>query len=428
MKVKTLIIGAGITGLSAAYHLNKLGKKDYAVVEAAAYPGGLCTSIEHKGFTFDYSGHVIHTQQAYTRDFLKKMLGKNTLIVKRKAFVYCHDTMVPFPFQANLSYLPQEIVSECVTALMAAAKNKKKNFDSFAAWAMATYGEGICKHFMFPYNQKIWQTDLNQLTTDWCNTFVPKTNLEDIVKGAYFKTRASYGYNTHFFYPKTGGIGALADAIAAKTPNILYNTTLLSVDVKNKTAKTSEGDIEFENLINTMPLDKFTAICKGIAPAAKADAKKLKHTKVYVLNLGVDRVIDNLSWAYFPEDKFKFYRVGVQSSFSPAVAPAGASALYVEVAAGQNAKEPDFKALEKEILTSLYSTGIINKEDKILAKLWLTVNPAYAVYNHDRAASVQSILAELKTHNITGIGRYGGWEYSFIERNILDGKEAAQKI
>ena len=42
MKTKVLIIGAGLTGLSAAYHLEQAGFYDYLLLEAATTPGGLC--------------------------------------------------------------------------------------------------------------------------------------------------------------------------------------------------------------------------------------------------------------------------------------------------------------------------------------------------------------------------------------------------
>ncbi|ACC98448.1 Amine oxidase family protein [Elusimicrobium minutum Pei191] len=420
MKTDILIIGAGITGLSAAYHIGK--KRDFLLLEQDSEPGGLCKSIEQDGFTFDYSGHVAHVQSEYVRALLKKLLAKNVSIVKRKAFAYLQDTMVPFPFQANLSYLKEDIVEECVRALMKESKNKKKSFDNFKQWAAATYGEGICKYFMFPYNEKLWQAKVEELSTAWCSTYVPKTDLEDIIKGAYFKQKENFGYNTHFFYPKKGGIGALTKALAQKTNNIIYNTQVKEIDLKNKKVITNNGEFEYNTIINTTPLKPFTSLCKGLPQEVYEKADKLKHNVVYVLNLGVNREIKNISWIYFPEEKFKFYRVGVQSSFSQEVAPPGAGALYVEISAKPGAKKPNFKELQKEIIKNLVSCDIIKKEDKILTSLWLTINPAYACYNLERETIVPCLTKTLAKHNVVSAGRYGSWEYSFMERNLLEGK------
>ncbi|MCL2888680.1 MAG: FAD-dependent oxidoreductase [Elusimicrobia bacterium] len=428
MKVKNLIIGAGVTGLSAAYHLQKLGKKDFAVLERAAGPGGLCASVAYKNFCFDYGGHIVHTRNSYTRELLKKLLGKNAAIAKRKAWVYLQDTFVPFPFQANLAYLKPEIVEECVTALVAAKKRGKKNFENFADYALSSYGEGIYKYFMRPYNEKLWRVKVEDLSCAWCADFVPQTDMEDIVKGAYFKTRASYGYNAHFIYPKTGGIGALTRALAAETENIFYDTEVKKIDTVKKTAFTNNGIFEYENLINTSPLKTFVAACAGLEKNIYALAQKLKNNKVYVLNLGINRAVENISWVYFPEAQFKFYRAGVQSSFSPAVAPEGCGALYIEISAAANSKKPNFNKLQKEIITALKDARILKQEDKILAALWLGINPAYVTYDAARETVVPQIIAALKEKNIYCAGRYGAWEYSFIEKNILDAKCLAQKL
>src|SRR3954468_16475555 len=50
-----VVIGAGPTGLSAAYHLGQ----DAVLLEQAERVGGWCRSIEDGGFTFDMAGHIM---------------------------------------------------------------------------------------------------------------------------------------------------------------------------------------------------------------------------------------------------------------------------------------------------------------------------------------------------------------------------------
>ena len=52
-----LILGGGLAGMSTAYHL---GDTPHLVLEAQATPGGLCRSRDVNGFTFDYTGHLLH--------------------------------------------------------------------------------------------------------------------------------------------------------------------------------------------------------------------------------------------------------------------------------------------------------------------------------------------------------------------------------
>lgn len=57
---EVVIIGAGLTGISTAYHFEHYGFDDYILFEKESMPGGLCRSIMQDGFTFDYTGHLLH--------------------------------------------------------------------------------------------------------------------------------------------------------------------------------------------------------------------------------------------------------------------------------------------------------------------------------------------------------------------------------
>ena len=56
-----IVIGAGPTGLSAAYHLGE----DRSCIEQNDRVGGWCRSIEDDGFTFDYAGHIMFSNDPY---------------------------------------------------------------------------------------------------------------------------------------------------------------------------------------------------------------------------------------------------------------------------------------------------------------------------------------------------------------------------
>ena len=55
-----LIVGAGLAGLSTAYHLRGV---PYKILEREREVGGLCRSYVKDGFTFDYTGHLLHFRQ-----------------------------------------------------------------------------------------------------------------------------------------------------------------------------------------------------------------------------------------------------------------------------------------------------------------------------------------------------------------------------
>src|SRR5437763_16989790 len=79
-----VILGAGATGLSAAYHFGA----GSMLLEREAKVGGLCRSIEDTGFTFDHAGHVMLSDDAYVQDLYRLLLGDNVHWQAPEAWLY----------------------------------------------------------------------------------------------------------------------------------------------------------------------------------------------------------------------------------------------------------------------------------------------------------------------------------------------------
>ena len=71
MTPPVIVIGAGPTGLSAAYHLGS----DALLLEAEHRVGGWCRSVVDGGFTFDYAGHIMFSNDAYVHELYELLLS-----------------------------------------------------------------------------------------------------------------------------------------------------------------------------------------------------------------------------------------------------------------------------------------------------------------------------------------------------------------
>ena len=275
-----LILGGGLTGLSTAFHLEKEGKTDYLVVEKNSFLGGLCASQQKGKFLFDYSGHLLHLHSSYATNLVRKLLKGNLARIKRKAYISLDKKFIPFPFQSNLWAAPEPIRQEC---LAEAVKIAQKHFSdkpaNFEQWCIRTFGQGIYRHFMRPYNQKLWQLSPRQMAWDWCGSFVPVINLQQIQKGALKPSGQAIGYNAFFYYPKQGGCGALVEALAQKIPNTWLNACVEKIDLTNKQAVINGQTVHFNRLINTLPLKDFISISSAPQSIQKM-AQLLKNTTV----------------------------------------------------------------------------------------------------------------------------------------------------
>ena len=125
---QVVILGAGLTGLSTAYHLEQNNFFDFKLFEKEQTTGGLCRSVTENGFTFDYTGHLLHASDSYFSEFLKTIVGfENLAIIKRRSFIYSHETYTRFPFQVNLFGLPTDVIIECIEGFIQKPTLKKKS-------------------------------------------------------------------------------------------------------------------------------------------------------------------------------------------------------------------------------------------------------------------------------------------------------------
>ncbi|OIO04045.1 MAG: hypothetical protein AUJ51_02595, partial [Elusimicrobia bacterium CG1_02_56_21] len=310
-KTHTLIIGGGLAGLSAAGALE--GKKPYILAERENRPGGLAATVKKGKFHFDYSGHLLHLRWPETSRLILEALSGNCSRISRDARIYAHKSWTPYPFQANLSGMPDSVKSDCVSGFLKAYNSGKTSpgdgSETFSRWTKRMFGEGISRHFMLPYNFKLWQYPLDRLTTEWCAPFVPLPKPEEVIEGAYGKKDVGMGYNAVFNYPKRGGIGALSTSLALNLGGLRLGLEVESFSLKKGVANVKYfGPIHFKRLINTSPLNEFIARAEDAPAAIKRAAARLRHNTVYVLNLGVRGVKSDMHWGYFPGSEFPFYR------------------------------------------------------------------------------------------------------------------------
>jgi len=424
-----VIIGGGLAGMSAAYHLNG---EPHVVLEADDTPGGLCRTREVEGFSFDYTGHLLHLRDPRIEALVGELLPAALRVIERKAAIRTHGATLPFPFQANLHGLPAEAVAECLTGFVEAmARPVPDEPDtSFEEWSLAVFGRGISDLFMFPYNSKLFRRAPAEMTADWVSWAVPRPSMDQVVRGALGLENRGMGYNPTFRYPEHGGIGSLPQALAERVPNLRCGARVAEVDLDRRRVRLLDGEtVDYDALVVTTPLPGFLGMMRDRTSHLSALASRLDWSVVACLNLGVDRanLADGTHWIYFPDGDSPFYRVGFPSNFSENVAPAGTGSMYVEF--GLRRDEPfDSTRLEALALEALRQEGILRPDDRILARDWVRVDPGYVIFDRARQEVMATVVPELAQQDVHLIGRYGAWTYSYMERALLDGLELATTI
>lgn len=426
MTPRIVIIGGGLAGVSAGHHL---AEHEPVLFEKEQQIGGLCRSFTQDGFTFDCTGHLIHLKNAYTKELVAQLLPDAFDSHERLAAIYSKQTVTPYPFQANTYGLPPEVIRDCVVGFVESLHADHRNADNFHDWVLQTFGAGIARHFMLPYNEKFWKQDLHGITSDWVSWSIPKPTLEEVINGALGLTNKGMGYNPRFLYPRDGGIDALPRALARSIHNLHTSEAVERIDPAKKSVRFASGREEpYDYLVSTLPVPVLYSMLTGVSDELLSQARGLRAISVLNINVGVDRPgISDQHWIYFPEEEFVFSRVGFPANFSRSVTPPDTSSIYIEIT-HHPGEQPDVDALTERSLADLRRTGILRHGDRILTRHVLDLRFAYVVFDQHRQKYLQGLLDHLETRDIFSAGRYGRWEYFSMEDSILSGKAAAERI
>ncbi len=426
-RLPVVILGAGLTGMSAAIELGRRGV-EHRIFEKLARPGGHAVTIEDDGFRFDRTGHLLHLKSDALRAEVLDWIGPDYLRIQRRSVIWSNGVYTRYPFQANTFGLPAQVAYDCVHGFLAAylARDEKDgrqpaNFEEFC---LHHFGEGISRHFMIPYNARLWGVHPREISSSWCQRFVPLPRLEDVIAGAVGLNDRELGYNANFIYPRLG-IGELTAGMARRIPTLELERSPLRIDLSARRLLFEHEQVSFDVLLSSIPLPRLLELIDRVPEPVRQAARKLRCSHLHYLDLALRRRSGkDFHWAYVPEAKYPFYRVGCYSHFSEALAPAGQSSLYVELA---DRSPPELERLLPEVARGLIEMGVIASAEEIAFARARRIDYAYVIFDHQYFAALDVIRPFLEASRIVSTGRYGGWNYSAMEDAILFGKAAAER-
>lgn len=430
---RTLIIGAGPCGLGAAWRLNELGCEDWLLIERESQPGGLAASfVDDAGFTWDVGGHVLFSHYDTFSSIVDDALAGDFIEHEREAWIHIFDRFVPYPFQYNIRRLPEDARDECLAGLRQAAKNANSAPvpANFGEWIDTTFGPGIARHFMRPYNTKVWGRPPEEMGWRWIGERVAVPDVARVAENIRLgRDEVSWGPNNTFRFPKTGGTGAIWQALADKLPagKLRLNTPITAIDIDAKVCTTAKGEmLAYDRLISTMPLTELTRMT-GL------DAPELGRTSTHILGLGLEgrppETLRTKCWMYFPEPECPSYRITVFSNYSPQNVPDASAqwSLMGEVCVSEPA---DIDRLWRRTLDAARRAGLIPDGTKIASQWSQFVPYSYPVPTLGRDAATDKLLPHLEAAGILSRGRFGAWKYEVgnMDHSFMQGVEAVDHI
>lgn len=436
---KTLILGAGPTGLGAAYHLNHLSNNNWKLFERNNNVGGLSASFcDDVGFTWDIGGHVLFSHYDYFDKVISEAIGEAYYEHQRESWIRVLQTWVPYPFQNNVRYLPTDALKECVEGLRKICDDPVAA-SNFHEWMSLVFGAGIVKFFMEPYNKKVWGVPLEIMDKEWIAERVSIVDLARIERNiAEKRDDLSWGPNNTFKFPQKGGTGAIYECIAAPLRDRIYlNHEMSTVDLERKQVFFKNGRVEdYDILINTTPLDLFLGKCTSLPELVVSAAAALVHNSGLIVGLGLEEQRnDSKCWMYFPENISPFYRVTNFHNYSPFNVPLGNtgrySSLMCETTYSPHKPEDKETIIERSI-HGLINSGIISESHRqlIVSRYLIDIPYSYPVPTLGRDSALSLIQPFLQAKDVYSRGRFGAWKYEIgnMDHSFMQGVETVERI
>jgi protoporphyrinogen oxidase len=409
------IIGAGPCGLGCARELERLGFESWLVHERAEDAGGHAASVvDPQGFTWDLGGHVVFSHFGEFDALLDEVLGDDVYEHERISYVRVGDRWVPYPFQNNLRHLEPELALECLLGLIEAEGGSLEQ--SFADWIRATFGPGIERSFMRPYNRKVWATPLEEMSATWIAERVSVVDYRRALTNVLLaRDDVGWGPNNLFRFPRSGGTGEIYRRLAARLgERVRLGGEVAEIDAPGHRLRLGTGRWqEYDALVATMPLDRLVASLVDCPANVRAAAAVLRHNSVAVVGVGYEQALrDERCWLYFPDPELPFYRVTNFAKYAAANVPQSDTGRYSSyLTETAYAEDGPPASLEDRVVAGLAAAGLVTDDQPIASVHAIDVEYAYPVPTLDRDRALATIQPWLMEHGIYARGRFGSWRY-----------------
>ncbi len=416
----TIILGAGISGISVGYHLSLKGI-DSVIYEQDCDWGGLCGNFTINGFRFDKAIHLSFTEDEH----VKKIFSDSCEYITHKpmAYNYYKGSWLKHPAQNNLKPLVLEEKIEIINDFVE-NDNIKSEITNYEEWLKAQYGNYFSEHFPLPYTRKYWAVEAKELSTTWVGNRMYKPNIKEVLKGAFEEQTPNTYYAKEMRYPTKGGYKSFIKGMAEKC-HIEVNKEVIQIDPKSKIVFFRDGHSKkYDEIISSIPLPEYRHIIPQMPDSVKEACNNLKYTSVALVSIGLNKPdIPKHLWFYIYDEDILPARCYSPSIKSNDNTPKGHSSFQFEI---YFTKEKPLLFTDEKLIEHIIEKsehmGILKRKD-VIVKDYRILNYGNVIFHHNMEENRKVILEYLKSLSINTVGRFGKWEYLWSDQSLLSGKD-----
>jgi protoporphyrinogen oxidase len=399
--VRATILGAGLSGLYAAWRLNQRRDLDLeiTILEKTQNVGGLCRSFECERIQFDLGSHRLHPScRPEILDDLKQLLGNDLLLRPRRGRIHVLGRFLDFPldFKNLVMNCPLSFtIGVARDTLMRIVKPKKNTGDSFAETMLVWMGKTICERFYFPMAGKMWGLEPEQISSKQALVRTKSSGLKGVLSKILVDLFSQRNSKSCFFYPRKG-MGQIAGAMSQQLEQSGV-TIYRGIDIKEicygekgvqevrAIQDTGESfSIQTDLIFSTIPLSQLIDLLYPVPEGVRRNDESTLNFRsmLFLFLLLPTGQITPFDAHYFPESHYCFTRISEPKNYGGASRPGKVTGLCVEIpcAADDEVVQLTAEALEVKIRKELSLAGVV-LPGETKAVFRILVPNAYPIYH-----------------------------------------------
>jgi protoporphyrinogen oxidase len=447
---RTIIVGAGPAGLTAALELGRLGL-DGVVYEADDIVGGISRSVPFEGCRLDIGGHRFFTKVPEIEALWHEILEHDLLVRRRKSRIFYRGRLFDYPLRP-LNALRGLGLVEAARVLASYSRARLFPADdesTFDVWVSNRFGRRLFEIFFKTYTEKVWGMPCSEISASWAAQRIKNLNLMAALKDAFLRKGTSDGQVVaslidRFYYPRLGpgmmwercrdlaGSYGIATHLMSRVVGIRHDgERVTSVEVEELDGR--QRHEACSALISSMPIGTLVGAMDPPAPAEVQEAaRSLRFRDFLIVGLIVERehlFPDN--WIYIHSPEVRVGRVQNFKNWSPEMV-SDPDLSFIGLEYFVNRDEPLWDMDDSDLLemgaSEAEAIGLF-EPDEVRAGTVIRMPRAYPVYD----GGYEHHLGVLRDwldgfENLQTVGRNGQHRYNNQDHSMLAGLFAARNL
>jgi len=447
LSARTVILGGGPAGLSAAYELAGQGFTPL-VLETDEVVGGLARTVSYKDFLFDIGGHRFFTKSLEVQELWHEILGPRLVVRSRLSRIHYRNRFFLYPLSplnALLGVGPLEALRIAASYLRwhFFPHRKVKNFEEYVT---NHFGKRLFEMFFRTYTEKVWGIPCSEISADWAAQRIRNLSLMRVVRAALRRSRSDSirSLVEQFSYPERGP-GQMWETLASRLEAMGHpvwkgrRVSQIFHDGRAVTSVATEGQHGTEqfhgsHFISSIPMRDLV---RALSPAPPDEvlhaAESLRYRDFLLVGLIVNR--ENIcpdNWIYVHDPAVRVGRIQNFKNWSPAMVPNGnQTSLGLEYFVFENDdlwSSPDSQLIDlaRREVEHLQLARAEEIQDGVVIRM----PKAYPIYDRNWEQHVATIrdYMEVCLPNLQLVGRNGMHRYNNQDHSMMTAIYAARNV